>query len=304
MTGRTMSERPPEDSDPPELIDEAILAALSNNGRNAAALTTAEERLLDDWIAGRLSEDARKRAAALTRRNALAAERILEHRLLDSARNSPPVPQALRARVLAAAAPPNGAPRASARPGIHSVVVTGSRPPWWQLLRNRQWLGLGGVAVLAGLALMVVIPLLQQANGPAVQVAMVMVADRTPLFESSDARVRGGTPQPPPPADLRFRDILVPLAPLHQLVGSDATAQAAAAREIAALLPATTPPAGSGGAIRLVVDAALKQKIETSIGASLPVRIYDLADPRSAEIRRLMPSSADDRQTWLLTTRP
>ena len=75
MTGRTMSERLPEDSEPPEHMDEAMLAALSNSGRNAAALTTAEERLLDDWIAGRLSEDARKRAAALTRRNALAAER-------------------------------------------------------------------------------------------------------------------------------------------------------------------------------------------------------------------------------------
>ena len=285
-------------------MDEAMLAALSNSGRNAAALTTAEERLLDDWIAGRLSEDARKRAAALTRRNALAAERILEHRLLDSARNSPPVPQALRARVLAAAAPSGAAPRASARPRVRSVVATGSRLPWWQLLKSRQWLGLGGIAVLAGLALTVTIPLLQQPNDPGVQVAMVMVADRTPMFESSDARVRGGAPQPPPPADLRFRDILVPLAPLHQLVGPDATAQAAAAREIAALLPATTSPAGSGRAIRLVVDAALKQKIETSIGASLPVRVYDLADPRSIEIRRLMPSPADDRQTWLLTTRP
>src|SRR5205807_9850451 len=101
-----MSARPPDGSDQPEAPDQVMLAVLSNAGRDAIVLSSDEERLLDDWAAGRLAPEAAERAARLVKRNALAAERVLERRLLDASRHSPPVPQSLAERVLTPASPP------------------------------------------------------------------------------------------------------------------------------------------------------------------------------------------------------
>src|SRR5258708_39311428 len=89
----------------PEAREQVMLAVLSNPGREAIVLSSDEERLLDDWVAGRLAPEAAERAARLVKRNALAAERVLERRLLAAARQSPAVPQSLAGRVLRAAPP-------------------------------------------------------------------------------------------------------------------------------------------------------------------------------------------------------
>ena len=50
-----MSAHPPDGSDQPEAVDPVMLAVLSNRGRDATLLTPDQERLLDDWVAGRLA---------------------------------------------------------------------------------------------------------------------------------------------------------------------------------------------------------------------------------------------------------
>ena len=89
-----MNARPPDGSDEPEAVDQVMLAVLSNRGRDATALSAEQERLVDDWVAGRLAPDDAERAATLVRQNALAAERVLERRLQAAASESPPVPAA------------------------------------------------------------------------------------------------------------------------------------------------------------------------------------------------------------------
>ena len=101
-----MNARPPDGSDEPEAVDQVMLAVLSNRGRDATVLSAEQERLVDDWMAGRLAPDDAERAAALVRQNALAAERVLERRLQAAASESPPVPQQLTAQILKASAPP------------------------------------------------------------------------------------------------------------------------------------------------------------------------------------------------------
>jgi len=283
-----MSAHPPDGSDQPEAPDQVMLAVLSNAGREAIVLSSDEERLLDDWVAGRLAPDAAERAAGLVKRNALAAERVLERRLLDAARQSPPVPQSLAERVLTPAPPP----KASAFGG------------WWRSLGRRQWIGIAGAAALAGIAAIAVAPMLQQTTreGAPLQVAMATFPDRTPLFEASDIRMRGTGPQPSP-ADLRFRDVEVPTGILRNLVATSGQPAVAASREIEAYLPLG---ADSGkGPLRVVVDTALKDKVETSDGRErLPVRIYDLKDPRAADIRSAITGIPGNARPYLLTLKP
>src|SRR5258708_29088518 len=123
-----MSERPLEGGDGPEAVDPVMLAVLSNRGRDATMLSSDQERLLDDWVAGRLAPAEAERAAALAKQNTLAAERVLERRLLEAARQSPPVPQDLAGRILKAS------PVAKASP-------TGG---WWRSLDRWRWQGLAG----------------------------------------------------------------------------------------------------------------------------------------------------------------
>ena len=52
-----MNARPPDGSDEPEAVDQVMLAVLSNRGRDATLLSAEQERLLDDWVAGRLTPD-------------------------------------------------------------------------------------------------------------------------------------------------------------------------------------------------------------------------------------------------------
>src|SRR5580704_17624544 len=245
-----MSAHPPDGGDEPEVpeaADPVMLAVLSNRGRDATPLSADQERLLDDWLAGRLGP--------------AAAERILERRLLEAARQSPTVPQDLAARVLKAAP----LPRTSALAG------------WWRSLDRWRWQGLAGA------------------------VAMVTINDRNPLFEPSDVRMRGPGPPPGPVVEQRFHDVDVPTSILKGLLAAAAAPRSAASREIEPYLSMN----GDGRPAHVIVDSALKAKIDASAdGERMLVRIYDLEDPRTADIRPLVGSLPKGRRIYLLTVKP
>ena len=282
-----MSAHPPDGSDEPEAVDPVMLAVLSNRGREATLLTSDQERLLDDWVAGRLAPAEAERAAALTKQNSLAAERVLERRLLEAARQSPPVPQDLTARVLKAS----------------PAAKTSASGGWWRSLDRWRWQGLAGAVVLAGVVAVVGVPLWQQAmqGGDSMQVAMVTINDRNALFEPSDVRMRGPGPQPGPVVEQRFHDVEVPTSILKGLVAAAAAPRSAASREIEPYLSMS----GDGRPVHVIVDSALKAKIDAGGDAErMLVRIYDLEDPRTADIRPLIGQLPKGRRIYLLTLKP
>lgn len=283
-----MNARPPDGSDEPEAVDQVMLAVLSNRGRNATPLSADQERLLDDWLAGRLAADDAERAAALVRQNTLAAERVLERRLQAAASESPAVPQQLTAQILKASAPPK-APAAGA---------------WWRSLGRWQWTGIAGAAALASILVVAGLPLLQQMTGGGgpLQVAMVTLGDRGPLFEASDLRMRGTTPPPGPATGERFRDVEMPTALLKDLVATTGQPRSATAREIERHVLGAGETADRP--IRLIVDSSLKQRIDTDDRDRMLVRVYDLGDPRSADVRTLVGLPPANERAFLLTVRP
>jgi hypothetical protein len=282
-----MNTRPPDGSGEPEAVDQVMLAVLSNRGRNATVLSAEQERLVDDWMAGRLAADDAERAAALVRQNALAAERVLERRLQAAASESPPVPQQLTAAILKASAPPK----------------TSAMGAWWRSLGRWQWTSIAGAAALASILVVAGMPLLQQMmSGGPLQVAMVTIKDRGPLFEASDLRMRGTTPPPGPATGERFRDVEMPTALLKDLVATTGQPKSATAREIERHVLGTGETADRP--IRVIVDSSLKQRIDTDDRDRMLVRVYDLGDPRSAEVRNLVSLPPANERAFLLTVRP
>lgn len=284
-----MNARPPDGSDEPEAVDQVMLAVLSNRGRDATVLSAEQERLLDDWVADRLAPDDAERAASLVRQNTLAAERVLDRRLQAAASESPPVPQQLTEQILKASAPP----KASALGA------------WWRSLGRWQWTSIAGAAALASILVVAGMPMLRHmmSGGGPLQVAMVTISDRGPLFEASDIRMRGTGVPPSPPADQRFRDIEMPVNVLKSVLSAAATPSAAVAREIDPYLPALGDARGQP--VRVVVDAALREKVDAlQAGDRVPVRIYDLRDPRAADIRPVIGSLPDSGRVYLLTVKP
>jgi len=282
-----MNARPPDGSDEPEAVDQVMLAVLSNRGRDATVLSTDQERLLDDWVAGRLAPADAERAAALVRQNALAAERVLERRLQAAASESPPVPQQLTAQILKASAPP----KASA---------TGA---WWRSLGRWQWTSIAGAAALASILVVAGMPVLQQmmSGGGPLQVAMVTINDRAPLFEASDLRMRG-TPPPGPATGERFRDVEMPTALLKDLVATTGQAKSATSREIERYVLGAGETADHP--VRVIVDSSLKQRLDTADRDQMLVRVYDLGDPRSADVRSLVGLPPGNERAFLITVRP
>jgi hypothetical protein len=284
-----MNARPPDGSDEPEAVDQVMLAVLSNRGRDATVLSAEQERLVDDWMAGRLAPDDAERAAALVRQNAPAAERVLERRLQAAAGQSPPVPQQLTAQILKASAPPKA-----------SAVGA-----WWRSLGSRwQWTSIAGAAALASITVVAGMPLLQQmmSGGGPLQVAMVTINDRGPLFEASDLRMRGTTPPPGPVTGERFRDIEMPTALLRDLVATTGQPKSAASSEIERHILGGGVSADRP--VRVIVDSSLRQRIDAADRDRMPVRVYDLNDPRSADIRRLVGLPPANERAYLLTVRP
>jgi hypothetical protein len=283
-----MNARPPDGSDEPEAVDQVMLAVLSNRGRDATVLSAEQERLLDDWVASRLAADDTERAAALVRQNTLAAERVLERRLQSAASESPPVPQQLTARILNASAPPKG-------------TVLGA---WWRALGRWQWTSVAGAAALASILVVAGMPVLQQmmSGGGPLQVAMVTINDRGPLFEASDLRMRGTTPPPGPVAGERFRDVEMPTGLLKEFVATTGQPKSATSREIERYVLGTSATADRP--VRVIVDSSLKQRIDTADRDRMFVRVYDLSDPRSADVRSLVGLPPGSERAFLLTVRP
>jgi hypothetical protein len=285
-----MTGQPPDASDEPEDVDRVMLAVLSNRGRNAEALSPEQERLLDDWMANRLDPGQSARAANLVRQNILAAERVLERRLLEAAERSPAVPQDLAARVLAASRVSNASARISR----------------WRFLRRGQWTAVIGAVALAAFLLVVGRPILQRAmqGGAPIQVAVATIPDRSPLFEPSDIRMRGAPPPPAAPGDLRFRDVDVPTNVLGLLLAAAGQpSRGAAARAIESYLP--NLGADDSRPLHIFVDAALKQKLDADPGRDrLTIRIYDLADPRSGDLRSIAGPTPAGGKAYLLTLKP
>ncbi len=282
-----MNARPPDGSDEPEAVDQVMLAVLSNRGRDATQLSADQERLLDDWVAGRLAPADAERAAALVRQNTLAAERVLEQRLQAAASESPPVPQQLTAQILKTSAPPKA-----------SAIGA-----WWRSLGRWQWTGIAGAAALASILVVAGMPMLQQmmSGGGPLQVAMVTINDRGPLFEASDIRMRGTTP-PPPVVGERFRDLEMPVGLLKDLVATTGQAKSAASSEVERYVLGAGQTADHP--IQVIVDSALKQRLDTTDRDRTLVRVYDLNDPRSANVRSLVGLPPGSKRAFLLTVRP
>ena len=283
-----MNARPPDGSDEPEAVDQVMLAVLSNRGRDATVLSAEQERLVDDWVAGRLAPDDAERAAALVRQNALAAERVLERRLQAAASESPPVPQQLTAQILKASAPP----KASA---IGRLVAL-ARP-----LAVDEHRRCGGAGVDPGGRRHAAAAADDERRRP-LQVAMVTINDRGPLFEASDLRMRGTTPPPGPATGERFRDVEMPTALLKDLVATTGQPKSATAREIERHVLGTGETADRP--IRVIVNSSLKQRIDTADRDRMLVRVYDLDDPRSADVRSLVGLPPANERAFLLTVRP
>lgn len=282
-----MNARPPDGSDEPEAVDEVMLAVLSKRGRDATLLSVDQERLLDDWVAGRLGADDAERAAALVRQNTLAAERVLERRLQAAASESPPVPEQLTAQILKTSAPPKASPVGA----------------WWRSLGRWQWTSIAGAAALASILVVAGMPVLQQMSGGGpLQVAMVTINDRGPLFEASDLRMRGTTPPPGPVTGERFRDVEMPTTLLKDLVATTGQPKSATSREIERYVLGAGETANRP--VRVIVDSSLKQRIDTADRDRLPVRVYDLNDQRSADIKSLIGVPPGNERAFLLTVRP
>jgi hypothetical protein len=284
-----MNARPPDGSDEPEAADQVMLAVLSNRGRDATLLSAEQQRLLDDWVAGRLASDDAERAAALVRQNTLAAERVLERRLQAAASESPPVPQQLTAQILKVSAPPKA-----------SAVAA-----WWRSLGSSwQWTSIAGAAALASILVVAGMPVLQQmmSSGGPLQVAMVTINDRGPLFEASDLRMRGTTPPPGPVTGERFRDVEMPTGLLKDLVATTGQPRRATSGEIERFVLGAGETADRP--VRVIVDSSLKQRIDTADRDRMLVRVYDLNDPRSADVRSLVGLPPGNERAFLLTARP
>jgi hypothetical protein len=270
-----MSTRASDSGDEPA-ADQPMLAVLSNRGRNVAALSSEQERLVDHWVLGRLSPEDVTRAEALVKANVLAAERVLERRLITAAERSAAVPAELTARVIKANAP-------AARP----ADVGG----WLRAFGRRSWIALAGAVALASIVAVTSLSLLQP--GEPIQIALATISDRDALFERSDIRMRGASPQPSP-SDLRFRNVEIPIKILKNL-GS-------APRDIEPYLPGAE---GARRPLRVFLDAILKQRIDAAGGnGRVAVRIYNLDDPRSADIGKLLEPAPAAGRAYLLTVKP
>ena len=188
-----------EEDDTPSRRDAdgaSLMAALFNRRRQWMPLSSDQIKIVDEFAAGRLAEEAAAGAERLVRENAFAAERVMERRLLQQAERGPAPPRALTERILAEAeglVPARQAPSKSAfgaawlswkvagvaGVGVAAMVLGG------QLLLNptRSPTGLGQDARQVSSN-----P--TDAAVPSVQVAMATIANRDLLLEPSDMKLR------------------------------------------------------------------------------------------------------------------
>lgn len=296
-------------------IDRALLTAIGRRQGRGEPLTLNDEQLLDDWVAGRLTPADADRAAALAGRNDLAAERVLERRLLEASRTSPGVPADVTAKILKLGAAPE---RRVAQP-----VTSTSVWAWLTSLGGSQWSVAGAVAAAAILFAAIGIPALkdrwqsapqQQAQLPVqppaqpapaaqperrIQLAMVTIDDRAPLSGRSSTRELRRPPEG------GFRDVEIPVAVLRGVVpGAGQSGRSSTASQLAPYWPALAEP--SGEPVQVLVDAAMNNMLDGDWKdrERAPVRIFDLNHPGSVLVRRALNLPAGTGPLLLLTPTP
>jgi hypothetical protein len=279
--------------------DRAMLSAVSHRQRDTTPLSLDQERLLNSWIAGRLSSKEADRAAELTRSNKFAAEHILERRLIAAADEGPDVPSTLSARIL----------RESRSPKSRSIFKF--RLP---LISNWQWSGFGAAA--AAIAVVAVFGFqalhTQLQSDQRFQIAMATIEDRSVLSGEGQYRTRGthqGALAPDSsstqkPAEGHFRDIEVPTTLLRRAIqGASSDKGELEYSDLMSYLRTQTDSLDSRA--RIVIDSALSDvasKISTERG-STQIRVYDLDDPRSFPIRGKIKTLPADAPAIFLTSR-
>jgi hypothetical protein len=207
-------------------VDRAMLLAISHRQRDSTPLSLEQERLLDSWIAGRLPSKDADRAAELTKFNKLAAERVLERRLIAVANEGPDVPVALSARILGTPQPSPIQMAASVfreaarelpaaaydeRPGAPTALsarnLRASRQPRsarasnlrWSTRSVWQWSGLSAAAAaIVAIAVFGFQVRQTQLRSNESQIAMVTIEDRN-VLEEPKYRTRGRQQQAPAP---------------------------------------------------------------------------------------------------------
>ena len=93
----------------------------------------------------------------------------------------------------------------------------------------------------------------------------------------------------------------MPTSILKGLLAAAAAPRGEASREIEPYLAL----GGDGRPSHVIIDNALRAKIEAGGSAErMLVRIYDLEDPRAADIRPLLGSLPKGRRIYLLTLKP
>ena len=310
--------------------DEALLAAIAvRRKRDLSVLTAWQEQLVDDWRAGRLPPAQAEEAERLVRTSAAAAERVLERQLMEAAEDTPPISAELEARILerAAAGHESAVPAGvtarilpkmkrallalKERHGRNLTIsfsVDGmpERPSpgrygfRWLTFGMWQWSGLASGA--AAVAAVLVIGVQQFTADAPIRVAMGTVRDRDVLFETSDVRMRGA--QPEVAADRRFRDVEIPVETVRRLIEvTDERSREAAARAVFPFLSGASEAVGAPASI--VIDAALPQKLAAAGDRKLfTVRVYNLEDARSGNVRANLEPHPPTGQTYFLTVRP
>jgi hypothetical protein len=304
----------PKTSGMPDLneIDRAMLSAISHRQRDNTPLSPEQERLLDDWIAGRLPSSEADRAAELTKFNKLAAERILDRRLIAAANEGPDVPSALSERILSASRPPM-----SGRGGLFN---------WrWPTFSAWQWSGLGAAAT-AAIAVIAVFTLVfwqglsdhdfqfareQLSSDQRFQIAMVTIEDRNALIEEPRYRTRGRRqqssnsdgPTTQTPTVSGIHDLEIPTTLLRRAINSSSyDKQFIEHSELMSSLRAQEQSFDSQALI--LIDSALADSIsENTKRSSTQIRVYDLDDPSASTIRSKIRKLPADAHAILLTLR-
>ena len=315
-------------------IDRAMLSAISHRQRDNAPLSLEQERLLDSWIAGRLPAKYADLAAELTKFNKLAAERVLERRLIAVANEGPDIPSALSARILRASRPSHGQIAASERtvfgeaafdvrldaPTVSSArnlrATRPSRPGSifnlrWPSFSAWQWSWLGAAA--AAFAVIAVFGFqiwqTQFRSDQSFQIAMVTIEDRSVLGEEPRYRTRGRQQAPgfsstQTPAESRFRDLEVPTALLRRAISGASTDKGKLEySELMSYLLAQDDSFDRQA--RIIIDSTLAEIVSENAPerTSTPTRIFNLDDPNAATIRSEVRVLPPDAHAILLTLR-
>jgi hypothetical protein len=263
-------------SRPPRSLAERkqlMLAILASRNERRAPLSLDEERLLDDWLADRAPSARSDAAADLVRNNGLAAERVLERRLLALASAGAPPSRRVAERLLKARAA-----EAVRMPRRRQV------PSLWK------WSGV--VAATAAVVLATTVVLQQP---PSDQATITTVTDLRSLIEAADVQA---VPSDKPV----FKDVEVPMRLLQHLRGKAASGAPVEYDQIAPFIA----DAGRADrrAVRIIVDSALVKEIGANAGhQNMTIRVYDLEAPQMAELLKRI-AVPPNKPTYLLTVKP